>query len=87
MSTSSEDEIVKEPSMTKNSSPSRAPKTAAPLQTTWRSAKMPHFTKKNSPPPQPPYGEVLDELRQKDLHDRDIDHVQMFCNCGTFTVF
>ena len=28
-----------EPSMTKNSSPSRAPKTGAQLQTTWRSAK------------------------------------------------
>ena len=39
MSTSSEDEIVQEPSMAKNSSSSRAPKTGAQLQTTWRSAK------------------------------------------------
>ena len=39
MSTSSEDEIVLEPSMAKNSSPSRAPKNGAQLQTTWRSAK------------------------------------------------
>ena len=39
MSTISEHEIVQEPSMAKNSSPSRAPKTGAQLQTTWRSAK------------------------------------------------
>ena len=32
MSTSSEDEIVQEPSMAKNSSPSRAPKNGAPLR-------------------------------------------------------
>ena len=38
-STNSEHEIVQEPSMAKNSSPSRAPKTGAQLQTTWRSAK------------------------------------------------
>ena len=39
MSTSAENEIVQEPSMARNSSPSRAPKTGAQLRTTWRSAK------------------------------------------------
>ena len=34
MSTSAENEIVQEPSMAKNSSPSRAPKNGAQLQTT-----------------------------------------------------
>ena len=43
-----------EPSMTKNSSPSRAPKNGAQLQTTWRSAKNAEKPTKNpSPPPYP----------------------------------
>ena len=43
-----------EPSMTKNSSPSRAPKTGAQLQTTWRSAKNgKKRPKKPSSPPNP----------------------------------
>ena len=48
MSASSEDEIVQEPSMAINSSPSRVPKNGAQLQTTWRSAKN------ASEPPKPP---------------------------------
>ena len=50
--------------------------------TTRRSAKT---AEKNdripiSTRPQPPHGEVVDELRQQDLHNRDIDHpVQMHC--------
>ena len=39
MSTSHYELIVQEPSMTKNSSSSRAPKKGAQPQTTWRSAK------------------------------------------------
>ena len=39
ISTNPEEEIVQGPSMAKNSSPSRVPKTGAQLQTTWRSAK------------------------------------------------
>ena len=39
MSTSAECVIVQEPSMAKNSSPSRAPKNGAQTQTTWKSAK------------------------------------------------
>ena len=70
-STSADNEIVQE----KSSSPSRAPKTGAQLQTTWRSAKNAKKpTKKTSSPPEPPHGEVVDELRQQDLHNRDIDH-------------
>ena len=41
--------IVQEPSMTKNSSPSRAPKTGAQLQTSWRSAKNAEKPSKKHP--------------------------------------
>ena len=44
--------IVQEPSTAKNSSPSRAPKNGAQIQTTWRRReKMPYFTAKNHQPP------------------------------------
>ena len=67
--------IGREPSTAKNSSPSRAPKTGAQLQTTWRSAKNAQKPpKKTLPTAMPQYSEVVDQLRQQDLHNRDIDH-------------
>ena len=53
MLTSSEDEIVQEPSMAKNSSPSRAPKTGAQLRDNRRSAKNDAKCVEKAPSPPP----------------------------------
>ena len=56
--------------MAKNSSPSRAPKNGAQLQTTWRSPKNVEKPQKTIPAPQPPYGEDM----SMNCASRDIDH-------------